>query len=264
MSASEKECAVRAVVPTHHALVRITHWLNIPLLLGMILSGLAIYWASPVYHHAPDPQTGNSDYFADVGAWAAAHLPGQAKSSSPGDWVYNHVSLGPGMLADALRLHWFFAYLFIANGVLYVVGLLLGGGYKALLPRVSDIGGSLQMIRYYAGFFPARLLRRRWPHPVVSAKYNSLQKLGYLSMPIFGALAVASGWAMHKPAQLGWLDRVFVSYNVARQVHFWVLWIFVAFVFPHVILVFADGWDTFRSMVTGWSGRIRREEENAE
>jgi hypothetical protein len=29
---------------------------------------------------------------------------------------------------------------------------------------------------------------------------------------------------------------------------------------PHVILVFADGWDTLRSMIVGWSTRVERPE----
>jgi hypothetical protein len=29
---------------------------------------------------------------------------------------------------------------------------------------------------------------------------------------------------------------------------------------PHVILVFADGWDTLRSMIVGWSMRAERSE----
>jgi len=37
----------------HHILVRISHWLTIPLLLGLILSGLSIYWASPVINIIP-------------------------------------------------------------------------------------------------------------------------------------------------------------------------------------------------------------------
>jgi len=35
-----------------------------------------------------------------------------------------------------------------------------------------------------------------------------------------------------------------------------VMVIFAAFILPHVVLVIADGWDTFRSMITGWSERI--------
>jgi DMSO/TMAO reductase YedYZ molybdopterin-dependent catalytic subunit len=63
-------------------------------------------------------------------------------------------------------------------------------------------------------------------------------------------IAVASGWAMHKPVQFWWLERLFVSYDGARIVHFWTMWFFVLFVIPHVILVIVDGWQTFRSMVT--------------
>ena len=57
------------VAKRHHILVRCSHWLNIPLLLGLILSGISIYWSSPVYQHQPDPVTGNFDVAADVGIW---------------------------------------------------------------------------------------------------------------------------------------------------------------------------------------------------
>lgn len=47
------------VAKRHHILVRCSHWLNMPLLLGLILSGISIYWSSPIYQHKPDPVTGN-------------------------------------------------------------------------------------------------------------------------------------------------------------------------------------------------------------
>jgi thiosulfate reductase cytochrome b subunit len=33
-----------------------------------------------------------------------------------------------------------------------------------------------------------------------------------------------------------------------------------SFVVPHVILVVADGFDTFRSMLTGWSTRLKSDD----
>jgi len=243
------------VAPKHHFLVRLTHWVNVPLLLGLTVSGLAIYWAAPVFRHAPNRVTGSDDYLADVGVWAVRHLPGQSGYGMPKAWLYDHASIGTFALASALRLHWFFAYLFMANGLLYVLGLVAGGGYRSLLPRRSDPADAFRMIRYYAGFLPAKLLRRPWPHPPVAGKYNALQRGAYLSMPILGLLAIGSGWAMHKPSQLGWLERLFGSYDTARIWHFGVMCAFVAFVLPHVVLVIADGWDTFRSMVVGWSRR---------
>ncbi|HEY6867015.1 MAG TPA: hypothetical protein VI792_07150, partial [Candidatus Eisenbacteria bacterium] len=77
------------------------------------------------------------------------------------------------------------------------------------------------------------------------------------AMPVFGALVVLSGWAMHKPVQLGWLERAFVSYDGARIVHFVSMIVLGTFIVPHVVLVIADGWDTFRSMIVGWSARVK-------
>lgn len=246
---------IKRVVAKHHWLVRVTHWLNIPLLLGLGVSGLSIYWAAPVYKHTR-ALSDQSDYLADIGRWVVAHVPGEHGYKPPEDWFYNHFSLGTGLLAPALRLHWLFACLFIVNGCLYLIGLWAGGGYKALLPRRTDLADALSMIRYYIGLLPAKLARRTWNHPRVATKYNALQRAAYFFMPVFGTLSVLTGWAIHKPQQLGWLQALFGGYDWARLWHFWLLWIFAAFVIPHVVLVLADGWDTMRSMIVGWSERV--------
>src|ERR1700735_738292 len=82
------------VAERRHLLVRWSHWLNVPILLGLILSGISIYWSSPVYQHKPDPTTGNFDVAADTGIWICAHVPGLHHYSDPRDWIYNHLSLG--------------------------------------------------------------------------------------------------------------------------------------------------------------------------
>jgi len=248
--------ATKRVVPKHHALVRLSHWLNVPVLFVLIATGLSIYWASPVFQHAPPPGSYNRDYLSDVGNWVGKHAPALLFGSNPREWVYDRFGIGTFRLASALRLHWLFAYLFMINGALYALGLAAGKGYKALLPRSSDFREALAMMRYYAGVLPAKILRKPWPHPPVTSKYNALQRGAYFSMPLLGLLAIASGWAMHKPVQLHWLERLFVNYDGARIVHFAVMAIFAAFVVPHVVLVIADGWDTFRAMVVGWSERI--------
>src|SRR6202020_2297339 len=79
--------AVR-VAKRHHLLVRWSHWLNVPILLGLIISGISIYWSSPIYQHKPDPLTGNFDLAADIGIWICAHVPGLHHYSNPPDWVY--------------------------------------------------------------------------------------------------------------------------------------------------------------------------------
>ena len=257
------------VVRKHHWLVRVTHWMNIPLLTGLTLSGMSIYWAAPVYTHAADAN-GNEDYLNDIGFWIAKHEPwrhsyGTAANWVPGthysnSWLYDHFSLGTGLLPTALSLHWLYTYLFMANGLLYLLGLGLGGGYKSLLPRRTDFAEAIRMQIYYVGLPFAKILRRPWHHPIITTKYNALQRLAYFSMPVFGTISVLTGWAIHKSHQLGWLQALFGGYDYARLWHFWLISLFVAFVIPHVILVVLDGWDTMRSMFVGWSDRITTEQ----
>jgi len=247
------------VARRHHLLVRWSHWLNIPILLGLILSGISIYWSSPIYQHKPDPLTGNFDVAADIGMWICAHLPWLNHYNSAPDWIYNHLSLGPGMLAPALRLHWLCAYAFMVNGAVYVTGLFAGGGWRGLLPRRTDVLDAFRMFRYYIGLPLAKLTRRQWPHPSFNTKYNALQRAAYFSVPLAGFLSVATGWAIHKPMQFYPLAAIFGGFDAARVWHFWLMWIFILFVVPHVVLVFADGWDTFRGMIVGWSARVHPE-----
>jgi len=244
---------VRIVRP-HDGLVRASHWAHVPLLLGLIVTGLAIHWAAPVFRHAPTPANPRGDLLVDAGRVLAGVFGG---GGDPRNWLYDRLSLGPFQLANALRLHWLLAYLYMACGALYVAGLVRGGGWRALLPRASDPAEAWAMLRYYAGVLPHALARRPWPHPPVHGKYNALQRGAYLAMPLVGLLVVLSGWAMHHPATLPWLERLFLTYDGARVVHFSGMVVLGGFLLPHVVLVVADGWDTFRSMVTGWSTRVR-------
>ncbi len=139
----------------------------------------------------------------------------------------------------------------------------MGGGWRSLLPRRTDLFDALRMLRYYVGVPFAKLMRRKWLRPRFNTKYNALQRAAYFSVPVAGCLSVATGWAIHKPMQFRWLAAIFGGYNAARVWHFWVMWVYMLFVVPHVILVFADGWDTLRSMIVGWSTRVKRSEFTA-
>src|SRR5439155_15754748 len=143
----------------------------------------------------PRPITHSRAYLSDAGVAIARIL--HDRGGNPLNWIYDHLSIGPQQLAVALRLHWLLAYFFMANGVLYLIGLMAGGGWGALLPRRSDVGEALAMVRFYLGVVPMAIRRRPWPHPVIASRYNALQRAAYFSMPVFGALVVLSGWAMH-------------------------------------------------------------------
>jgi thiosulfate reductase cytochrome b subunit len=126
------------------------------------------------------------------------------------------------------------------NGAVYVAGLIAGGGWRALLPRRTDLRDAFRMFRYYVGFPLAKLARRQWTHPGFDTKYNALQRAAYFSVPLAGCLSVATGWAIHKPMQFHLLAAIFGGFDAARVWHFWLMWVFILFVVPHVILVFAD------------------------
>src|SRR5262249_16941459 len=51
----------------HDGLVRVAHWVHVPILFALIASGLAIYWAAPVFHHAGTPGNPRGDYLVDAG-----------------------------------------------------------------------------------------------------------------------------------------------------------------------------------------------------
>lgn len=245
------------VVQKHHALVRFAHWFNVPTLLVLVLSGLSIHWASPVFKITPiganTPGAGPQDVFALVGEWVINNVPGQ--SGEARNWFYDHFALGSGNLAKALNIHWFCAYVFMTIAVIYAIGLIAGGGYKALLPRPSDIRECSMMMKYYANVVPAFVLRRKNHHPTVTTKYNALQRFAYFSVSIALLLLIGSGWAIHKPVSLSWLQAAFGGYDSARVWHFSLTVFVIAFVIPHVTLVLAEGWDCLRSMIVGWSAK---------
>jgi hypothetical protein len=69
------------IVRRHYLLVRYSHWLNVPILLSLILSGMSICWASPIYQHKSDPLTWNIDLLADIRICICAHVPGRLSRS---------------------------------------------------------------------------------------------------------------------------------------------------------------------------------------
>ena len=244
---------LKPIVRKHDLLVRIAHWTNIPVLSGLILSGLSIYWASPVIMLST--ADGKKDIFAIIGGVVLKYFPNTSESER--NWFYNHFAFGAGNLATALNIHWLCAYLFMVVALVYVIGLLKSGQYRALLPRKTDFVDGTQMFLYYLRVLPAFIFRFQNKHPEVLTKYNALQRTAYFSVSVFSFLSILTGWAIHKPSQLGWLQAAFGGYDLCRLWHFLFMWFFVMFVIPHVILIAVDGVDTFRSMIVGWSDRLR-------
>lgn len=91
-------------------------------------------------------------------------------------------------------------------------------------------------------------LRFRLPHQ--PGHYNAVQKLLYLMVLGFGALAVVSGLALWKPVQLHGLAWLLGGYPVVRWLHFVAMSGIVCFVAIHLALV-ALVPKTLPPMITG-------------
>jgi thiosulfate reductase cytochrome b subunit len=211
----------RPLVHRHHGIVRLTHWLNALLLLGMIASGLQIYGAFPHF-----------------GARGRPYLP----NPIDGKVLPHGVRLG-GWLAGGLNWHFALAWPFVLTGLVYFLYLGFSGEWRALLFRPSDVPRAVQMQLYY--------LKLRKEHPP-QGKHNALQKGAYSAISLLAVIAVLTGVAIYRPVQLGWLVALFGGYELARYWHFWAVWAFVAFIVVHVVMVFLVDPASLRAMITGW------------
>lgn len=212
----------RPLVKRHHGIVRAAHWANALLLVGMIGSGLQIYAS---YNHF-GPRGGPYYY------------------PNPFDgYLFPKWARLGGWLAGGLNWHFALAWPFVITGLVYLAYLIFSGEWRSLLFRPRDVPRAAQMQLYY--------LRLRKEHPP-QGKHNALQKLAYTTIFFIGVLAVLSGFAIYKPAQLSWLTAAFGGFELARYWHFWTVWIFVAFTLVHVSLVFLVDPASLRAMITGW------------
>jgi thiosulfate reductase cytochrome b subunit len=212
----------RPLVKRYSGIVRLTHWLNAVLLVGMVASGLQIYNA---YTH-----------FGIRGS--VLPVPNPLDGQAVSEWA----RLG-GWLAGGLNWHFLLAWPFVITGLVYIGFLVLSGEWRSLVFRPRDIGSAIQMQLYY--------LHLRKDHPP-QGKHNALQKLAYTSIVVLGAISVLSGFAIYKPVQLAWLTSAFGGYELARYWHFVAVWLFVGFTLLHVALVFLVDPASLRGIITGW------------
>ena len=263
-----------------HALpVRIMHWINVVALAILLLSGLNIFSAHPALYWGKSSYTGRPPVFAIT-----------ANADNEGDpigitRIFGHefvttgllgASAGPDgdliprafpswltipdsrWLAMARRWHFFFAWIFVVNGLCYLA-------YSAVSRHLSrDLAPSGADWRAI-GRSIIDHLRFRHPSGEAAKRYNVLQKLAYLAV-IFALLplVVLMGFAMSPRLDAllpGWVD-IFGGRQSARTIHFVAAWLLVAFVLIHVFEVIVSGfWNHLRSMITG---RYRIEMEAAD
>jgi thiosulfate reductase cytochrome b subunit len=67
--------------------------------------------------------------------------------------------------------------------------------------------------------------------------YNAVQRLLYAGVIVLICLQVATGLAIWKPVQLGWVAELFGGYPIARNIHLAAMIGIVLFLVVHLTLV---------------------------
>lgn len=205
----------------HPLAIRWFHWINFPILVLMIWSGLLIYWANAVYR-------------IGVGSYTLfKFFP---------DRFFEALAI-PYRLAEGMSLHFFFMWFFVINGLLYVVSMLLSGEWRYLVPDRHSFNEAIRVVLH-----DLRLSKFE-PSP---RKFNGAQQIAYTTVILMGAGSLATGVAIYKPVQFAWLTALLGGYEWARWEHFWLAVGYVLFFVIHVVKVAEAGWNNFRAMVTGY------------
>lgn len=103
------------VIEKHGILLRICHWLNVPILYLMIWSGILIYWAHQAYVKIPN----------NIGPFKLHHR-----------------------LAEGMGWHFFLMWFFVLNGFFYLIILTVTKRWKELVPKLTDFPAAIRYTLY--------------------------------------------------------------------------------------------------------------------
>ena len=259
--------AAPRVVLRHSAVVRVCHWVNALCFLFLLMSGLQIFNARPglswgqttdfdhPFFSFSARENDDGDAIAGVttifgrsfdttGLFGASRgSDGEMEERGFPSWATLPAEQD---LAMGRRWHFFFAWLLVLNGLVYVVNLFASRHIRDLVPTLNDLRSIPRAIADHA--------RLRFPKGEEALHYNVLQKLAYLSVVVAFPILVLAGLTMSPglDAAFPWLVPLFHGRQSARTVHFILATYLVAFLLVHLAMVLVSGLiNNMRSMITG-------------
>jgi Ni/Fe-hydrogenase b-type cytochrome subunit len=253
------------LVYRHNRITRATHWVNALALVILVMSGFQIFNAHPHLYWGSTSEPDRA--FLSI---AAANDDGEVRGffriygwqvDTTGILGVQNTEMGPAprafpswltipgyfWLAGGRRWHFFFAWIFTLNGLLYVIYNIANGHMRKFLLTPKDAARVPAMVLYYFR------IRKESPQ---EGEYNPLQKMAYTSVFfILTPLIMLSGMGMSPQLNTAfhWLPAMFGGRQSARSIHFILTFLFVGFTFGHVCMVLMTGiLNNMRSMVSGW------------
>ena len=209
----------------HSLGVRIAHWINAVAFVFLAVSGVGILLAHPQFYW------GETGYFG-MQPWLKLWFEPDFYQTS---WGRN--------------LHFLFAWVFVINGLVYVVSALASGYVKRrLLPTRDEL--RLRNVRAAIAAHLTLPRRRR-----DAAGYNLLQKTSYLVVIfVLAPLMLLTGMTMSPGFVAAFPDLtiVFGGRQSARSIHFIVANLLLLFMLVHLVeVVLAGVGEMLRGMITG-------------
>jgi thiosulfate reductase cytochrome b subunit len=257
------------LVLRHAAVTRVTHWLNALCLGFLLLSGLQIFNAWPNLYWGKYGADRERPALAIASTGEGAQVRGFVRAGSltiPTTGVLGVSRLEgepvrrafPGWLtlpsyqdlATGRRWHFFFAWCFVINGLVYLAyGVASGHLRRDLVP------GRAELAPRHIGQEIADHARLRFPKGEAAKRYNVLQKLSYLAVvALLLPLMLLTGLTMSPGinAAAPFLLDVFGGRQSARTIHFITASLLVLFFVVHIVMVLLSGlWNNLSSMITG-------------
>ena len=256
------------IVLRHSALVRVCHWVNALCFFFLLMSGLQIFnarpglsWGQATDFNHPflsfsarenddgDPIAGVTTIFGHAfdttGVFGASRgSDGELEERGFPSWATLPAEQD---LAMGRRWHFFFAWILVLNGLVYVVNLFARRHIRDLVPSAQR-----------PPFDPARHRRSRAAAAFPRAKRRCTTTC-CRSSPISASssplpILVLAGLTMSPglDAALPWLLTLFGGRQSARTIHFILATYLVLFVLVHLVMVLVSGLvNNMRSMITG-------------
>ena len=248
----------------HRLPVRISHWLNVPCLIILIMSGLQIFNAHPALYWGDrsdrdQPLLSIRPVKAESGEMRGITTILGYKFDTTGALGYSDGSRrafpawatipSAKFLAMGRQWHLFFAWLLVINGLFFTAYALISRHVtRDLAPTGKDLRGIGKAVKDHIAF--------RHPTGDEAKRYNVLQKLAYIVILfVVAPLIILTGLTMSPTIDTAfpWLLTIFGGRQAARTIHFIACFIFVGFIVIHVLEVILTGFfNNIRSMVTGW------------
>lgn len=248
----------------HRLPVRISHWLNVPFLIILIMSGLQIFNAHPALYWGDRSDRDQALLSIRAGQTASGDMKGITTVLGYSFETTGVLGYSDGMrrafpawatipsakwLAMGRQWHLLFAWLFVINGLLFTAYALASRhATRDLAPTGKDLRSIGRSIKEH--------LILRHPTGEAAKRYNVLQKLTYATVLfILGPLIVFTGLAMSPTIDTAFpsLLTILGGRQAARTIHFVACFSFVGFILIHVIHVILTGFfNNIRSMITGW------------